>query len=507
MVQKRTFGEGEPIEVSSKQARHLEPNKQLITTLEFPSESAVPSPHVSGQGDNCSAKMKPEYSEKFHVTGADPLFFITKDVASTASSSLPYSSWVTSSVREEDRRLESPFHLLSSPDYHNTERPPRTNMHHAEIYSFLLDHPPRKVVPVGPDFQANVQEWVGHGNQTTLKCFKYPQEESNLISQSPESVPFKPFDFEKELAGCRVVPMPESKLPAESNEVGVGRIDCSCEDMGSIRCVQQHILEAREKLKKTLGLEAFTVLGFCDMGELVAEKWSEDEEQLFHEVVFSNPASVGKNFWDHLSVVFPSRARKEIVSYYFNVFILRKRAEQNRIDPMNIDSDDDQWQGTDDSSDDEVEVDEDDGFEVESPLDADRHESFDKVAHPSGEDVCQASAVYPGNIHAMCQISGGDHSHETRSPGVKNESRTSGDAIVALGEGAEKSDDHRQWTGTNGASGHDFMLEACNARDWEGGYMAHTRNEVDLLPTCSMIEEVFGTGSWNCKARDGQGLS
>ncbi|XP_073035568.1 uncharacterized protein [Primulina eburnea] len=499
MVQKRTFDEDESIEVSSKQPRQLEPNKQLITTLEFPSESAVLSPCISGKGDNRSAKIKPEYIEKFHITGADPLFFIKKDVASAASSSLPYSSWATSSLCEEDIRLEWPFHMLSSPDYHNTERPPRTNVHHAEIYSFLLDHPPRKVVPVGPDFQADVLEWVEHGNQRTLKCSKYPQEESSLISQAPEYVPFKPFDSERELAGCRVIPIPESILPAESNEVGVGRVDCSCEDMGSIRCVRQHILEAREKLKRTFGHETFTELGFCDMGELVAEKWSEDEEQLFHEVVFSNPVSVGKNFWDHLAVVFPSRTRKAIVSYYFNVFMLRKRAEQNRIDPMNIDSDDDQWQWTGDSSDDEVEVDEDDGFELESPLEADRHETFDKVTHPSGEDVCPTTAAYPGNIHATCKISGGDHSHETGSPGIKNEPRTSGDAVVALDECVEKSEDHRHWTGTNGASGHDFMLEACNAREWEGGYMAHTRNEVDLLPTCSMIEEVFGTGSWNCK--------
>ncbi|KZV23279.1 hypothetical protein F511_02180 [Dorcoceras hygrometricum] len=500
MVQKRPFDEDESIEVSSKQARQLEPNKQLITTLEFPPKSAVLSPHVSGEGDNCSAKV----SEKFHVPGADPLFFIKKDVAFTASSSLPYSSWA-SSVCEEDIKLESPFHLLSSPDYHNTERLPRTSVHNAEIYSFLLDHPPRKVVPVGPDFQANVLEWDGHGNKMTFKCSKNPLEESTLISEAPEAIPFKPSDFEKELAGCCVIPMPESILPAD--EVGVGRIDCSCEDMGTIRCVRQHILEAREKLKRALGHEAFAELGFCDMGELVAEKWSEDEEQLFHEVVFSNPASAGKNFWDHLAVVFPSRTMKEIVSYYFNVFMLRKRAEQNRVYPMSIDSDDDEWQGTDDSSDNEVEADEDDGFEVESPLDPGRHETFDKVMPPSGVDVCQATAVYPGNVHATCKISRGDHSHETGSPDIKIEPRTSGDGVISLGECEGKSDDHRQWTGTGGAIGHDFMLEACNAREWEGGYVTHPRNEVDLLPTCSMIEEVFGTGSWNCKARDGQGLS
>ena len=48
-------------------------------------------------------------------------------------------------------------------------------------------------------------------------------------------------------------------------------------------------------------------------------------------------------------MVFPSRTKKDIVSYYFNVFMLKVRAEQNRLDPRNIDSDDDEWQGSDDS--------------------------------------------------------------------------------------------------------------------------------------------------------------
>ncbi|CAI9281484.1 unnamed protein product [Lactuca saligna] len=85
------------------------------------------------------------------------------------------------------------------------------------------------------------------------------------------------------------------------------------------------------------------------MGESVANKWSEEDEHLFHEVVYSNPVSFGKNFWNHLSEVFPSRSNHEIVGYYFNVFMLRIRAEQNRFDPMNADSDDDEWQGSDES--------------------------------------------------------------------------------------------------------------------------------------------------------------
>ncbi|KAF2313647.1 hypothetical protein GH714_012573 [Hevea brasiliensis] len=42
------------------------------------------------------------------------------------------------------------------------------------------------------------------------------------------------------------------------------------------------------------------------------------------------------------SVPFPHE--RELFNYYFNVFMLRRRSEQNRFDPLNIDSDNDEWQ-------------------------------------------------------------------------------------------------------------------------------------------------------------------
>ncbi|GJU54653.1 homeodomain-like protein [Tanacetum coccineum] len=100
-------------------------------------------------------------------------------------------------------------------------------------------------------------------------------------------------------------------------------------------------------MKENIGRERFLALGFDNMGEVVSCKWTEEDEQLFHDVVYSNPASLGKNFWDHLEETFPSRTNQEIVSYYFNVFVLQRRAEQNIYDPTNADSDDDEWQGSD----------------------------------------------------------------------------------------------------------------------------------------------------------------
>lgn len=84
------------------------------------------------------------------------------------------------------------------------------------------------------------------------------------------------------------------------------------------------------------------------MGEDVAHKWT-TEEHLFLEVVLSNPASLVKNFWVVLPLFFLPEVKNELVSCCFNVFMLRKRAEQNWLDPLNVDSDDDVWQGSDDN--------------------------------------------------------------------------------------------------------------------------------------------------------------
>lgn len=153
------------------------------------------------------------------------------------------------------------------------------------------------------------------------------------------------YDGNNELMGYCVIPMPDSDATADyCLETQRPEVDCKCLDRGSIECVRVHVMEAREKLRDTLGQKIFEELGFCEMGEVVSEKWTEEDELKFNEVVFSNPSSMAKNFWNHLSEVFPSRTKKELVGYYFNVFILRKRAEQNRFNPLTIDSDDDEWQ-------------------------------------------------------------------------------------------------------------------------------------------------------------------
>ncbi|MCL7024781.1 hypothetical protein MKW94_020676, partial [Papaver nudicaule] len=180
---------------------------------------------------------------------------------------------------------------------------------HDELYTALLNSPPQKLVPVGSDHQAIIPQCTGSNHDS---------------------------NWEK-LVGTCLLPMPDSEALCSSDDIGKGRSDnCLCSDKGGIRCVQHHIYEARCKLKESIGLELFEKLGFYEMGEIVARKWTQDEQQLFQKIVFANPASEGKNYWAQLSEAFPSRSMMDLVSYYFNVFMLRRRAEQNRLEIKQI---------------------------------------------------------------------------------------------------------------------------------------------------------------------------
>ncbi|KAJ6421567.1 hypothetical protein OIU84_028860 [Salix udensis] len=227
------------------------------------------------------------------------------------------------------------------PEYFDHGHQPRALLEPEEACP-SLDYPFQKQVSVGPEHQAYVPEWDYQGSSTSLNQL----DEFNLqVVRAHSSSPGVTIDggYEENLMGTCILPMPDLEASANYCYEATNH-DCVCPDAGSIRCIKQHVSEARLKLRENLGEDIFKGLGFCDMGEVVANKWTGEEEQAFHEVVLSNPVSLGKNFWDHLPSTFPSLTKKELVSYYFNVFMLQKRADQNRFDPLNIDSDDDEWQ-------------------------------------------------------------------------------------------------------------------------------------------------------------------
>lgn len=164
MVQKRPFGEEDLYEVSSKQPRH-EPSCQLDSVLELSRESVAVDAYASGGDEDNSSKIFPDANKKFdsHVV-AEVLFSSEKETEMGTHGSASNSSWPTSSTSEEDNRPEAPFHRLTSPEYYYFDHLFRAAAHHREIYSSLSSNP-QKMVPIGPDFQAELPEWTPYSNK------------------------------------------------------------------------------------------------------------------------------------------------------------------------------------------------------------------------------------------------------------------------------------------------------------------------------------------------------
>ncbi|KAJ9173621.1 hypothetical protein P3X46_016738 [Hevea brasiliensis] len=169
-------------------------------------------------------------------------------------------------------------------------------------------------VLVGPRFQAEVPKWTG------------------IVSES-----------DPRWLGTQVWPFNgDHNAPVETDSIGKGRPDfCGCQLQGSVECVRFHIAENRMKLKLELGL-VFYRWRFDHMGEEISLRWTAEEEIRFKNMVRLNPPSLDKCFWDDSRKYFPRKKREELVSYYFNVFLVQRRSYQNRVTPKHIDSDDDE---------------------------------------------------------------------------------------------------------------------------------------------------------------------
>lgn len=181
-----------------------------------------------------------------------------------------------------------------------------------------IDPLEKQRVPVGPSFQADVPGWTGKPSE---------------ISSDPDTLKW---------LGTRIWPPEnqEKRLSICQNRIGKGRKDyCLCVHPGSVECVRFHVAEKRLQLKRELG-PVFYAWRWDRMGEEVSLSWTKEEEGKFKEIVKQNPPSEAKNFWDQLYLRFPFKGRKNLVSYYFNVFLIGCRSYQNRVTPNHTDSDD-----------------------------------------------------------------------------------------------------------------------------------------------------------------------
>ncbi|KAK3434892.1 AT-rich interactive domain-containing protein 1 [Eucalyptus grandis] len=181
----------------------------------------------------------------------------------------------------------------------------------------LFDDQGEEEVPLGSEFQAEVPEWTG-----------------------------ETFESDSKWLGTPIWPLKNTQRRSliEREPMGKGRQDsCGCQVRGSAECVRFHIAEKSKRLNLELG-PAFYVFNFDKMGEEVKHSWTSEEQEKFAAIVRSNPPSQGKCFWDQMFKDFPTKSRVELVSYYFNVFLMLRRRNQNSCTPLNIDSDDDEWE-------------------------------------------------------------------------------------------------------------------------------------------------------------------
>ncbi|XP_021894019.1 AT-rich interactive domain-containing protein 1 isoform X2 [Carica papaya] len=175
----------------------------------------------------------------------------------------------------------------------------------------VFDYENDKIVPLGPAFQADVPEWTGVPCESDLKWL-----------------------------GTRIWPLVKTnnRVLIERDPIGKGRQDsCGCQHPASIECVRFHIAEKRKKMKVELGL-AFYHWKIDKMGEEVARFWTDGEQKKFKTLV--ELPSLDKCFWERILKFFSSKKKEDLVSYYYNVFLLQSRANQNRSTPTKINSDD-----------------------------------------------------------------------------------------------------------------------------------------------------------------------
>ncbi|XP_071687510.1 AT-rich interactive domain-containing protein 1-like [Rutidosis leptorrhynchoides] len=190
-------------------------------------------------------------------------------------------------------------------------------------FNYINDDNLKLAIPIGPRFQADVPEWRGPPQKS------YPK------------VAFTETDSSKWL-GTVIWSMKDPTQESETGVIGKGRSDtCDCAAPGSILCVKRHIVNKSAHLQLYLG-PAFQIWKFDQMGEAVAKLWKQQEQHRLTNIMIKNPFSEGKDFITTALKCFPTKSKKEIISYYFNVYVPRRMSIQTRSGCRAIDTDDEE---------------------------------------------------------------------------------------------------------------------------------------------------------------------
>nr|XP_043637980.1 AT-rich interactive domain-containing protein 2-like [Erigeron canadensis] len=210
--------------------------------------------------------------------------------------------------------------------------PSRLKRQRTESGKFSTDRIHEILVPqdqdynVGPLYQAKVPTWTG------------------MV-----------FESDPKWLGTRMWPPPDDPNGEHEKDIvaiGLGReSSCECVFPGSAECVRFHIAENRLKVKIKLG-HLFYKWKFHQMGEEVSLSWEPEEEKRFKSLVVraryelshstKSRREIMNLFWRKAANMIPAKLKRNLVSYYFNVFVIRRRSYQNRVTPKEIDSDNDE---------------------------------------------------------------------------------------------------------------------------------------------------------------------
>ncbi|CAI9288067.1 unnamed protein product [Lactuca saligna] len=186
-------------------------------------------------------------------------------------------------------------------------------------FDYINNENLKLAIPIGPRFQAHVPEWTGpphkktpHNSLTSSKWL------GTVTWSSTETT-----------EGDIIV-------------IGKGRPEsCNCASSGSIMCVKRHIAQKSSELQKDLG-PAFHKWKFDQMGESVAKLWKQPEQQKLTHLMKRVPLSKDMDFIKPALECFPLKSKKDIVSYYLNVYVPRRMSVQTRSGCIMVDTDDEE---------------------------------------------------------------------------------------------------------------------------------------------------------------------
>lgn len=194
----------------------------------------------------------------------------------------------------------------------------------------VTEDQPTLAVPVGPRFQANVPDFTDPSDATKGPSTEKWLGEQVLRAQDDSNASRRSQERTKR---------------TKEKRIGKGWLEiCSCRPRGSAECVERHVNEARMELKEDLGT-VYESWKLHEIEDVIFESWSKEEEETFRKIVKENPISEGEGFMKPALKALPSKNRANIVSYYMNVYIPRRIAQETRAGKTNV--------GTDDESDDE----------------------------------------------------------------------------------------------------------------------------------------------------------